>query len=121
MTDYIKNQLKRVSYANLNNFDEATNTFHIPKYTKPKYDAGHCYLIKVARELINNTTNTLASNWNGGRAPQHEYYKAYVSNIAGTMLKVDCLAVDMILQKDLDIMWSGYLPIDYIEQISKLS
>ena len=32
----IKELLKHCGYANLNNYDTKTRTYHIPKYTKPK-------------------------------------------------------------------------------------
>ena len=49
----VEQQLKKCYFANLNNFDENTNTYFIPKYSKPKYDLNNCYLIKVNKEVIN--------------------------------------------------------------------
>ena len=49
MRDLIKQQLQNCSYANLNNFDPETCTFHIPKYCKPHYALGNMYPRSVPR------------------------------------------------------------------------
>ena len=43
----IKEQLEKCQFADLNNFDPATNTFYIKKYSKPTYEVNHCYLVKL--------------------------------------------------------------------------
>lgn len=120
MTEYIKQQLEKCIFADLTNFDASTNTYHIKKYSKPRYDVGKCYLVKISKELINNKMIPLSANWNNGRAPQNEYYKIYVNQMAGKMLKVDALAFDMTTKQDLQEMFSGYFPIDYLEQLAEI-
>lgn len=120
MRKIVLEQLKKISFANLDNFDEKSLTFYIPKYTKPKYDIGKCYLIKLAPELVNNANTIATTNWNNGSFPKNQYYKAYVSNIIGAMVKVDCLAFDYETRQDLSNMWSGWLPIKEITQLATI-
>lgn len=120
MRESIRKQLETCVFANLNNYDEKTNTFYIPQYSKPKYDIGRCYLIKLPGNIVNNKNSVLAVNWNNGNAPQHPYYKAYVSKAIGTLIYVDCLAYDFENKADLQIMWSGYLDSTTLTQIAQL-
>lgn len=117
---YIQKQLKKCIFAKLDTFDEKTNTYHIAKYTKPKYEVGKGYLIQIPKYLINNTTSVLATNWNNGRSPQNEYYKAYVNKFKGSYIYVDCLAYDYQTKQDLSNMWSGWLDINELQQLSTL-
>lgn len=116
----VEQQLKKCYFAKLNNFDPDTNTYNIPKYSKPKYDLSNCYLIKVNKEFINNPNTMLASNWNGGRSPNEEYYKAYVSKILGGYIYCDCLAFDWETKTDKTSMYSGWFGLDDITQIAKI-
>ena len=59
---YIQRQLNKCSFVKLDNFDEETNTYHIAKYTKPKYEVGKGYLIQIPKYLINNAASILATN-----------------------------------------------------------
>jgi hypothetical protein len=120
MREYVKQQLAKCAYANLNHYDEATNTFIIPKYTKPKYDLGKMYLIQIPAIMVNNPTSVLACNWNNSTSPKSSYLKIYVSKTAGKMIYVDSIGYDMENRQDLSIMWSGWLPIDEITQIATL-
>ena len=117
----VEQQLKLCSYADLTQFDEKSNTFYIKKYTKPKYDIGKCYLVRVSRELVNNSTSILASNWNHGTSPKYEYLKIYVSKITGKMLSVDAIYFDNTNQQDIPgEMWSGFLSVDDLTQLAQL-
>lgn len=117
----VKQQLEHCSYADLTHFDSVTNTYFIPKYTKPKYDVGKCYLVKVMREFVNNPTTILATNWNKGTSPMHEYLKVYVSKIVGKMIYVDAIYFDSTLNQDIPgEMWSGYLDVDNLTQLAQL-
>lgn len=62
MNKIIEEQLKKVVFADLNNYNENTNTFIIPKYSKPSFEIGKCYLVKVAGRIINNNISSLATN-----------------------------------------------------------
>ena len=120
MRKIIQDQLNACIYADLSNYNQQTNTYHIPRYTKPIYTVNNCYLVRLPLSIINNTTSTLAVNWNNGNAPQHEYLKIFVNKFLGKMIYVDGLAFDFMTQQDLNIMWSGWLPIEEITQIAAL-
>ena len=77
-------------------------------------------LIKINKDVINNTTNLLATNWNSGRAPTQEYYKAYISKTMGSYIYCDCLAFNWETKTDLSEMYSGWFNVDDITQIAKL-
>lgn len=117
---YILNQLKKCVFADLSNFDPTSQIYHIPKYTKPKYDTNKCYLIKLPKSIINNSSSILATNWNNGTFPTREYYKAYVNKTMGSYIYVDCLAYDYQTKQDLSDMWSGWLDINELQQLSTL-
>jgi len=120
MRETIKKQLEAVVYADLSNFDEKTNTYYIPKYSKPKYEVKGCYLIKVANEIVNNPDSVIATNWNHGTAPSCQYLKIYVSKTMGRMVYVDGVGYDYTTKTDLNYMWSGWLPIDGMLQLTVL-
>lgn len=120
--EIIKKQLASCNYADLSDYDPNTRTYHIRKYTKPKYDPGCCYLVKLNLNLVNNTDSVLAANWNNGRAPTHQYYKIYVNKImpAYQLIDVDARVFDWEHQADGDEMFSGWLPINEITQLAKI-
>jgi hypothetical protein len=120
MREIIKNQLLKCTYANLNNYDPATNTFYIPKYSKPQYVVGKMYLIQLPVSLINNITSVTATNWNNGTAPKFQYLKVYVSKLLGKMVYVDSIGYDVNTRQDINSLWSGWLPTEEITQISAL-
>lgn len=119
MTEYIKNQLRKCRVACVN-FQDGTYEYLIKQYKKPKYLIGKCYLIKVSNEIINNSTTLLAINWNNGGSPKSQFYKAYVSKCIGKTIYCDCLAYDPVNNTDKSEIWSGYLDIDYLEQLAEL-
>lgn len=120
MRKIIENQLKQVRLADLSNYNSETGICIIPKYSKPTYDIGKCYIIKIPAHLINNPMSVLSTNWNHGNSPKCEYIKAYVSKYSGKMIYVDSIGFDIVNNKDLNIMWSGWLPMDEITQTAAL-
>ena len=116
----IKEQLEKCQFADLNNYDARTNTFLIKKYSKPTYDINHCYLIKVPNTIVNTDDSVLAVNWNNGTFPRTQYLKIYISKIMGPMIYVDSIGFDFENKQDLDLMWSGWLNINELTQISAL-
>lgn len=117
ISEIIKAQLKKCAFADLSHYDESANVYHIPKYTKPKYDVGRCYLIRVSKNILNNPTSLLATNWNNGNYPKAEYYKAYVNKTMGSYIYVDCLAYNYETKQDLTEMFSGWLDINELQQL----
>lgn len=113
--------LKQCRYADTSNFDATTNTYHIPKYSKPIYDVGNCYLIKLSSAIVKNADCPLATNWNQGRAPQVDCMKIYVSKALGPNIYVDGVGFDLDDGKDINYMWSGWLDVRELTQLSKIA
>ena len=120
MSDYIKKQLQKCAWANLNNYDPNTNTYHIPKYSKPTYKVGVTYIIKLPLDVVNNKDSVLATNWNHGQAPKHQYLKAYVSKMLSAYIYVDALGFDINNNQDINDIFSGWLDATTLEQIAIL-
>ena len=116
----IKEQLEKCQFANLNNFDPTTNTFIIPKYSKPTYDINKCYLVKLPLNIVDTADSVLATNWNNGTFPKTQYLKIYISKALGTMIYVDSIGFDFETRQDLNLMWSGWLDTSSLTQIAAL-
>ena len=116
----IKEQLEKCQFANLNNFDPSTNTFYIKKYSQPTYELNHCYLVKLPLNIVNDSDSVLAANWNNGSCPKTQYLKIYISKQLGSMIMVDSIGFDFETKQDLNLMWSGWLDINTLTQISSL-
>ena len=116
----IKDQLEKVSFADLSSYNKDTNTFTIPKYSKPAFDLQQCYIIQVPATILNDTTSALATNWNFGTAPKYEYLKIYVVNKMGGMINVSSFGYDMANEADIPFTWNGWLPANEIKQIRKV-
>lgn len=121
MNKIIKEQLKKCVVANVPSYDDNTTHLQIKKYNEIKLVENSYYLIRLSSSITNPPSNSvLASNWNNGSVPKHSYFKCEISRVMGTMIKINGLAYDMTNNKDLNEMWSGWLPIEGIEVISKL-
>ena len=118
MREIIRNQLLKCTYANLKNYNPETNTFYIPRYSKPQYIVGKMYLIQLPLHLVNNTGSVIATNWNSGTAPKFQYLKVYVSKLLGKMVYVDSIGYDINTRQDINLLWSGWLPTEEITQLS---
>lgn len=117
MRDLIRQQLSQVAFADLSHYDATTGVFNIPKYSKPKYDIGKEYLVELPGDFVNNTTSVIATNWNNGTAPSSKYLKINVGKAMGKMIYVDSFIYDMEANKEIFIMWSGWLPVEQIKQL----
>jgi hypothetical protein len=120
MRELIKQQLQNCSYANLSNYDPNTQTFLIPKYQKPHFALGNMYLVQLSGVLVNNTTSVLAANYNNGTAPMYPFLKIFVSKSLGKMIYVDSLGFDPQTRQDINVLWSGWLPVDELTLISQV-
>ena len=116
----IKKVLEQCIYADLTDFDENTNTYHIKKYSKKVYKIQSCYLVKISDYIVKNPNSVVATNWNNGKAPQVNYMKIFVSKILGQNIYIDGLGFDFETKQDTNYMWSGWLPISDLEQITAL-
>ena len=109
----VKEQLNKVVYADLSNYDEKTNTYHIPKINQIKLQINHSYIIKIKDSLYMN--ELLKSNYNQGRTPPYKSYLIDIVSILGKIIKVNGVEYDLTLNKVLNNLWSGYLAIKDIE------
>lgn len=116
----IQKQLDKVAFADLSNYNAETNTFIIPKYSKPLYDVQGCYLVKVAKDIVGNTDSALAANWNNSTAPRFEYLKIFVTKKMGGMIYVNSFGYDIDTKQDLMIAWNGWLPTNDLTQLEIL-
>lgn len=121
MNKLIKNELNKVSVANVSGYDENKSELFIPRFKQVRLEENSYYLIKLDDALLNpNEMSTLSSNWNRGTVPPQKYMKIDISKILGKMIQVTGIGYDLENDKDLNIMWSGWLPITGIEVIKKL-
>jgi hypothetical protein len=62
MNKLIEKQLEQCAYADLSHYDEATNSYFIPKQHKKYFEVGKTYLLKLDHELVNNKVSVIATN-----------------------------------------------------------
>ena len=120
MRELIKQQLLNCTYANLSNFDPKTQTFIIPRYSKPKYVLGNMYLVQVSGAIVNNNNSAVASNWNNGTSPAFPFLKIFVSKELGKMIYVNSIGFDPNTKQDINTLWSGWLPTEELIMISQV-
>lgn len=117
MSKVIEEQLKKVTEADLSNFDATTNTYHIPQRKSIKIEEDNCYIIALKPQAFTNPINT---NWNSNKAPIERYMKVEVSKIMPNMIKVVGVGYDIYNKTILNSFWSGWLQIDNIDILSKV-
>jgi len=118
MNKIIKEQLNKIQVADMSNYNKDTYSFIIPKYNADRFEEDKCYLIELDNILIiDNKESILQSNWNNNTYPKHKYLKIDVNKVMGKMIKVNSIGYDCINKKDLNEIWSGWLPIDLIKII----
>lgn len=122
MTDgLIESELAKVSVATVGPYDAESRTYFIPKHVDLSLEADNCYLIKVSEAVVAPKGNDmLSSNWNNGTHPACRFMKVDVTKLLGTMAQVNGVYYDNDAKADLNGMWSGWIPVDQIEIISKL-
>ena len=124
MNKYVKEQLSKVKVAELPPYDDTTVSMFIPKIACGGGSGvlrDHCYLIQVEPYIINPPEGfTLHDNWNSGIVPKHQFMKAVVCQVMGKMIKVDALGFDYENNRDIDYMWTGWLPTKSIKIIKEL-
>jgi hypothetical protein len=121
MNKLIKNELNKVLVADLSNYDKNKGEFLIPRIRKIRLEEGSYYVIKLDQMLLNpGEMSILSSNWNHGTTPPHKYLKIDVLKILGKMVKVNSIAYDYDSKQDLNLSWSGWLPIEQVEVLEKI-
>lgn len=120
MNDLIRQQLNKVKIAHIPEFDDNTTEIIIKKLSNIPILENNCYLIKLDDSLLTPNNSALTINWNGGSIPKNKYYKIDVNKIMAQMIKINGLAFDYDNKKDLNEMWSGWLPLNSIEILEKI-
>lgn len=125
MNKIVKQQLSKCRVANIPEFDDSTTHIFIPKNGKATapldFHLHSYYIIEIADYVLNPSTEfTLATNWNKGTVPPHKHMKVQVSQITGKMIKVTGIGYDITYQKDLPLVWEGWLPASSARIINKL-
>jgi hypothetical protein len=121
MNKLIRNELNKVTTADLSNYNKDKGEFLIPRIKQFRLEENSYYIIKLDNSLLDeNKTSTLSANWNQGTLPPSKYLKIDVSKIMGKMVRVNSIAYDYDNNKDLNIPWSGWLPITQIEILEKI-
>lgn len=121
MSRVIEEQLKKVMVADLSDYNSCDLTYHIPKATGVKMEVNACYVIKLSDALLSReTSQVLSSNWNKGSVPPCACFKADVDRVMGKMIRINGLGYDPDGDKDLDVMWSGWLPLGEIKVLRRI-
>lgn len=118
MNKLIEEQLKKVIFADLSNFNPDTNTYIIRKKEEIKINVDECYLIRFTDNFFNNAT--VITNWNSGNVPKFKSCKADIAKTMGKMIKVNCIGYDEDTDEDLSLFWSGWIYLPDVEVIKKL-
>ena len=115
MREYVKKQLLALERAIPESYDSDTNSYFIPKYTKPVYFVGKNYLI----ELPDNYRDLVLTWGNNNSIPSSRLLKISVKKIVGKMISVDSVEIDQNSMIATSNMWFGWLNLDFITQLSK--
>lgn len=114
----VQDQLDKVIYADLSNYNEETKTYYIPKINQIRLQLNHSYMIKIKDSLLNN--EILKSNYNSGKTPPYNCYLIDVLSILGKIIKVNGVEYDLDRNTSRNNLWSGYLSIRDIEILKEV-
>ena len=121
MRKLTREQLLKVSVANLSNYDFSTETYHIPKLEYDRYEVDKCYIICLDDSLLTPTGNEiLVANWNKGSYPPCKFMKIDVTTVYGKMIYVNAMGYDYYNQVNLNVLWQGWLPIQLIKIVERI-
>lgn len=122
MNKFILNQLKKIRFANLPDYNDDTTEIFIPKQTNEvSLEEGKCYIIEVENYIIKPYEGfTLHDNWNKGIVPKHKFMKCEVCQIMGKMIRIDAIGYDWENKEDILDSWSGWLPIKSVKIIKEV-
>ncbi len=86
MNKLLEEQLAKVEYANLSNFDKVNNKYFIPKRKDIRIEENGNYFIKIKKSLYNN--EILKTNWNNNSLPECECLCIEVEKSMGRLFQV---------------------------------
>lgn len=115
--ELIKEQLSKVQFADLSNYDAVTKTYHIPKVNQIKLKANHSYVIRLKESAPDN--DVLRVNYNQGRVPELGSYLIDVISLLNRVVKVNAVKYDEQRRSTTNIWWSGYLAISDMEIVKE--
>ena len=98
--ELVKEQLSKVQFADLSNYDEKTNIYYIPKINQIKLKISHQYIIKIKDSLYSN--EILKTNYNNNSVPPFNCYLIDIMNILNRIIKVNAIEYDIENNKTLD-------------------
>ena len=116
--ELIKEQLSKVQFADLSNYDGSANTFYIPKINQIKLIVNHQYIIKIKDSLYSN--ELLKTNYNNNSIPPFNCYLIDVMSILNKIIKVNAIEYDIENNKTLNNSWGGYLSIKDVDVIEEI-
>lgn len=121
INNIIKEQLLKCKTAVLNIDKDNPYIINIPKHEDVQVSLDECYLIELDDSLLNsNNDDLITCNWNHGNVPKVKFLKIDVIKILGKMINVNSVGYSYEDNKDLDYVWSGWLPIKKIKILYKL-
>ncbi len=115
MREYVKKQLLALERAIPESYDSETNSYFIPKYTKPVYLVGKSYLI----ELPENYQEIILNWGNNNSIPNSKFLRISVKKVIGKMISVDSVEIDPKTTLATPNMWFGWLNLDFISQVGQ--
>ena len=124
MNRIIKDQLSKCKVAEIPDFDENSGLILINKKdenTISKYKEHRYYILELSDYMLNPPADfAIKSNWNRGIDPKSKYYKAEILQVMGKMVKIHGCGYDYNRDIDLNDVWEGWVPQQYLNLISEL-
>lgn len=114
----VLDQLSKVCYADLSNYNEEENSYFIPKINNIKIQLNHTYIIEIKESIKNN--QVLKCNYNKGEIPPFKYCLMDVLLVLGKIIKINGVEYDLKNKKPLNNIWSGFLNINDIKVLEEV-
>jgi len=118
MNKLIGEELKKVQFADLSNYNQETNSYVIPQRKDIKVEIDKCYLVELKPSFFHK--EDLYKNWGNTNQPHSKYLKIDVSKIVQKMIKVVAIEYDNEKKLDLSSFWNGWLNLQDINVLKAL-
>lgn len=116
----IQQQLAKVQ-VDLSNHNEDGTEYIIKQVKEIRLAVDKYYIIMLDDVLLYNAEDSILTiNWNHGNVPKSKYLKVEVNKVMGNMILATGIGYDYENNEDLNVLWSGWLPIPQIKVISEL-
>lgn len=124
MNKYIKEQLEKCRVAHIPPYDDDTTTIVIDKNGTRggmSFVPNHYYVIEIDDVVLSpEQSEVLHKNWNGGIVPPNKCLKCECIKVMGTMVKVDGIGYNKDTEEDINVFWSGWLPMKDITVLKEI-